>query len=170
MLNALAVGRLVPVKNFALLLTAWVQVDIPLQIAGDGPERKDLENLCDALQLNKRVSFMGHQTDVNDLYKNADIVVVPSLREGFGYVTLEALQNKCVVIATPTGLAAEIIPDRYLVENHPSSLADSINWTIRHFDTAREDFFDVWEYARSLTVQKMAEETRGVYDFLLNAN
>ncbi|MCY4657701.1 MAG: glycosyltransferase [Gammaproteobacteria bacterium] len=166
-LRALSVGRLAPVKDFPLLLTAWVHVNIPLQIAGEGPEKDDLIGLQKALRLEDRVEFLGHRSDVDTLYTNADLVVVPSRREGFGYVTLEALQHRCVVIATHTGIAEELIPDQYLVQSSPQELANTVNWTINNLSTARTDFGPVWDYANTLTVEKMTDATLAVYDLLL---
>ena len=53
-------------------------MEIPLQIAGDGPEAADLRNLRNALRLQNRVEFLGHRDDVDGLLENADIVAVPS--------------------------------------------------------------------------------------------
>ena len=167
-LKALAIGRLVPVKDFPLLLTAWIHVEIPLQIAGDGPESEDLHNLRDALRLQDRVTFLGHRDDVDELLNEADLVIIPSRTEGFGYVALEALQHACVVISTPTGFAAEIIPERYLSPSEPIELAETINWTLQHFATAKSDFESVFEYAKTLTVERMADATREIYDLLLS--
>lgn len=168
-LRALAIGRLVPIKDFPLLLTAWVNVDMPLDIIGDGPERGDLEGLSNALRLMDRVNFLGQRDNVEDYFQKADLVLVPSRREGFGYVTLEALQHKCVVIATATGLAAELLPDRYLIEADPTSFADAVNWTIANYTTAQADFETAWEYAQSLTVENMANATQNVYELLLSS-
>lgn len=164
---ALAIGRLVPVKDFPLLLTAWVHVDMPLHIIGDGPERADLEGLTNALRLQDRVTFLGQRDDVDQHLRKADLVIVTSRREGFGYVTLEALQHRCVVIATQTGIAAEVLPDRYLIEATPASLAESVNWVKSNFATTQADFESTWEYAQSLTVENMSEATRSVYELLL---
>ena len=169
-MKAIAIGRLVPIKNFALPLTAWTNVDIPLEIVGDGPDRFELETLAEALRITDRVHFTGQQDSIAPLLKEADIFIASSHREGFGYVTLEALQSRCVVISTPTGFAAEVIPDKYLVDSIPSVLAETVNWTIDHFDQAKEEFEPVWEYAESLTVSKMANSTRAIYDLLLNAS
>ena len=164
---ALAIGRLVPIKDFPLLLTGWVHVDIPLHIIGDGPERDDLEGLANALRLHDRVTFLGQRDDVDQYLQKADLVIVTSRREGFGYVTLEALQHRRVVIATSTGFAAEVLPDRYLIESDPTSLAETVNWVKSNFATAQADFESTWEYAQSLTVENMTNATQSVYELLL---
>ena len=87
-IEALAVGRLVPVKNFTLLLNAWSRISIPLKILGEGPMRKNLEKLVDQLDLSERVTFLGYRNDVIEQMQAAALVVIPSIREGFGYVTL----------------------------------------------------------------------------------
>ena len=52
---------------------------------------------------NDVVSFWGKRSDVYDLMKQAKILVVPSLYEGFGFVTAEGMANGCLVIGRNVG-------------------------------------------------------------------
>ena len=47
-------------------------------------------------------------------------------------------------------------------------LAETINWTLQHFATAKSDFEPVFEYAKTLIVERMTNATREVYDLLLS--
>ncbi len=79
-----------------------------LLIAGDGPLKEDLENLVRELGLEKHVYLIGFRTDILDLLTLFDIVVIPSLNEGFGLVMVEAMAMEKPVVATRVGGLIEI--------------------------------------------------------------
>lgn len=100
-----ALSRLVPVKNYALLLEAFARADglartAKLVIIGDGPERAMLEARAHSLGLGSRVDFVGARDNPMPLLKKADLFVHPSDREGFGLVIVEALAAGVPVVAT----------------------------------------------------------------------
>jgi phosphatidylinositol alpha-1,6-mannosyltransferase len=98
----LFVGRLIRRKGADDLIDAFQSIskDFPdwrLEIVGDGPERKKLEELVADLGLGERVEFFGSLRGraLWDCYELCDVVVMPSRRltddvEGFGTVFLEA--------------------------------------------------------------------------------
>jgi glycosyltransferase involved in cell wall biosynthesis len=116
----LAVGNLVAVKNHRMLLDALdklsgrISKPIHLLICGDGPLAKPLRHYADKLGLNECVHFMGRlpRAELTDLYTLADIFVHPSLSEGFGNVILEAMLAKLLVVASPVGIAPDVIRNR----------------------------------------------------------
>ncbi len=69
-------------------------------ILGDGPEREQLERLAQGLS---NIEFMGHQTDMGSWFAAADLLVLPSYREGMGSVLLEASLAGVPVIGTKAG-------------------------------------------------------------------
>jgi len=163
-LKAIAVGRLVLVKRFDILIQAWKNIPNHISIVGDGPERLRLESLVVNLGLQDRVSFLGERTDVQDLITDHQLLVATSEREGFGYVFLEALQANLVVISTATGIAADLVPNDYLV--NPLSVERvslAVERTLGEFERAKQDFESVWARARNLTVKKMVTETLTTY-------
>ena len=66
--------------------------DAVYAIAGDGDGRADLENLVSKLRLELRVRFLGRVSDedVLALYRSSDVFIMPSTKEGFGIVFVEA--------------------------------------------------------------------------------
>lgn len=70
-------------------------------IAGDGDDRRRLEELVEELGVERFVTFAGFvpDEDVEDLYRLADLFVMPSTGEGFGIVYLEAMACGCPVVA-----------------------------------------------------------------------
>lgn len=128
------VGRLVPLKRVSMLIGAVAMVKevhpgILLQIIGDGPERKALEEQVKKSGLSHNVSFLGHQQPY-PFYAAADFVVIPSRAEAFGLVFIEAFAHNKPVISYDVPAANEIIEDEvtgYLVGTPTTSaLAEKI--------------------------------------------
>lgn len=100
----LAVGRLVPIKGFDLLLEAWslVAPSAPgwtLRVVGDGPERASLLALAKALDISETVEFTGLVSDVETHYREASIYCLSSRYEGFGMVLIEAMSFGLPVVS-----------------------------------------------------------------------
>lgn len=99
-----AVGRLNPIKNFDLLIEIMAhpsmkKKNVKLLIAGDGSERKHLQQLIDKNCLENKVELLGNVENVIQLYCAADVVVIPSISESVSLVLLEAqvCEKKCVI-------------------------------------------------------------------------
>ncbi|MBI3758527.1 MAG: glycosyltransferase family 4 protein, partial [Deltaproteobacteria bacterium] len=98
-----AAGRLTEQKGFRYLLEAFAMVrqSLPqaqLVIAGDGPpgQRSALE----ARSISGAVHFLGWRSDVPSVMADIDVLAVPSLWEGVGLVTLEAMALSKPVVAS----------------------------------------------------------------------
>jgi glycosyltransferase involved in cell wall biosynthesis len=74
-------------------------------VVGEGPERGSLEALAARLGIADRVTFLGalDREALAAEYRSAGLFVLPSLREGFGVVLLEALASGTPVVATASG-------------------------------------------------------------------
>ncbi len=112
----ITVGRLVAVKNYAMLLRAFADVVrlhpvSRLVVVGDGPERSALEALTDELGISGRVEFLGFRQDVQLLLQEADIFVLSSRYEGISIALLEAMRAGLPAIATRVGGMAEVLVD-----------------------------------------------------------
>jgi glycosyltransferase involved in cell wall biosynthesis len=108
------VGRLSHEKGADLLLAALAQPEPAARkwecrIAGDGPERSRLERMADALGIADRVRFLGHITDLPELYSATDLIVLPSRSEGLPNVLLEALYAGRPVLASAVGGIPEVL-------------------------------------------------------------
>lgn len=110
-----AMGRLVPNKNFALLIDAFAQSGLcgQLVILGEGPERPALERQIAALGLDGRVLLPGFLENPFPVIAGADIYVLPSNAEGFPNGLVEAMALGLPVISTdcPSG-PSEILAHR----------------------------------------------------------
>lgn len=92
--SIVAVGRLLPIKQFDALLRAFANASLPqtvsLVIVGDGPERSHLESLAQKLRLTN-VVFTGQVDNPSDYMARARCLVMTSEMETFGNVLVEAM-------------------------------------------------------------------------------
>jgi len=112
----LFVGRLAEQKGLPILLDALAKVEgATLDIAGDGPERKLLEQRVDELNISDRVKILGYQsqTQVRALLKEADLFVMSSFAEGLPVVLIEAMAAGVPVVATWVAGIPEIVRDEH---------------------------------------------------------
>ncbi|MCR4281168.1 MAG: glycosyltransferase [Candidatus Kaiserbacteria bacterium] len=105
----LVVSRLEPEKNTALAVRAFAKSapkDSCLIIVGEGRERARLVRLAQERGVSNRVFFEGAQAPIK-YYKLANLVLAPSLYEGYGMVIVEALASGIPVLSTDVGIARE---------------------------------------------------------------
>lgn len=97
-----AAGRLVPQKNFGLLLqVVSLLKDLPvtLEILGEGPLDGELRQLAARLGIQDRVSFAGRVEDVHPHLAAAEIAMITSDFEGYPAVAIEAMAAGTFLIA-----------------------------------------------------------------------
>ena len=109
-----SVGRLVPIKNHALLLRAarrMVDLGTSAQfvIVGDGELRTQLVQLSAELGLATRVHFLGWREDLAPIYSDLDLLVLTSENEGTPVAVLEAMAAGVPVVARSVGGVPDVI-------------------------------------------------------------
>ncbi len=128
-------SRLVPDKGLEDLIQAFALIHssnpkTKLVIAGDGPLINKLVELAEKLKIKDNVNFIGWQNNVPQTLALFDAFCLPTLREGFGYVFLEAQAAGVPVIATKIEPLTETMQDgesAILVPTHsPENLASAI--------------------------------------------
>jgi glycosyltransferase involved in cell wall biosynthesis len=129
------VSALVPYKRIAVAIDACARANVPLKIAGDGPERASLERHAAG-----RVEFLGRLSDdeIRMLYRRSAVVLLPG-EEDFGIVPLEAQACGRPVVALGRGGAVETVRQDQtglLVDDLSSeAFADAISSVVgRKFD------------------------------------
>lgn len=80
-----------------------------IHIFGDGPERENLEKLCESLNLTGLVTFYGFVQQPDSFYSKIDVALLPSLGEGIPLSLLETMRFGIPCIATSIGGIPEII-------------------------------------------------------------
>jgi len=126
-------GRLADWKGIEFLIAAFKTVAqrqprAVLDILGDGVERRSLEDLTRRLSLEDRVTFAGwvSAAEGSRRLRQADVFVLPSLREVGGIVLLEAMAVGLPVIATDWGGPAIHVTDSTGIRVPPTSREDFI--------------------------------------------
>jgi glycosyltransferase involved in cell wall biosynthesis len=87
--------------------------DVFLVIVGEGRDRVRLQRLAAQLHIDDRVRFTGRvsEEDLPLYYQACDVFVLPSLKEGFGIVFLEAMQYAKPCIGARAAAVPEVIVD-----------------------------------------------------------
>ena len=101
-------GRIEKIKGVFPLLNAYAQYHkncvhpLPLYLAGQEIAGRDYVIKCHRFvtenELTHCVHFLGARADILALYQNATALIVPSLSEGFGFITAEAMFSGCLVV------------------------------------------------------------------------
>jgi len=169
----LALGRLHVNKAFDVLLKALPAIpNTVIWLAGDGPEKASLTELCEELKITDRVRFLGWRTDVNALMKTADTFVCPSRHEGLGSIVPEAWFNGCPMLATNSQGPGELIEDGETglvtpVDN-VDAMADGINQLLGDSKAAQEMALKAYKhyqenYSRERICARYLEFFKSIY-------
>ena len=110
------VGRLTGQKGVDVLLNAFAIVHRALPTArllliGVGPQRAELAALAGGLQISAAVHFAGWREDARAQMAALNVLAIASRWEGFGLVTLEAMQAGVAVVASRVSALPEIVLD-----------------------------------------------------------
>lgn len=109
-------GRIIPFKGHHLLVEALrtVKRQFPLfklLIIGHGDEEyiSNLKIKISEYELSENIDFLGYKSNIYDYLINSDVMIVPSVSEGFGLVFLEALNAKIPLVGFNVPATNEII-------------------------------------------------------------
>jgi glycosyltransferase involved in cell wall biosynthesis len=112
------IAGLVDWKNINVLIEAvyilgtdYAQTEVFLYIAGDGPERINLELNIEKLGLSNRVFLLGYQKNIGRLLKSCNVFVHPAYAEGFGIAVAEAMIEGKPTIVANAGALPELLED-----------------------------------------------------------
>jgi glycosyltransferase involved in cell wall biosynthesis len=135
-LEALAVGRLAPPKGHASLIDAMTRLSgqqaIHLTIVGDGPLAATLERMIGEAGIGDRVSLGGRvpYERLEEVYRAADIFVMPSLAEGLPLAMVEAMASGLAIVATDIPEHRQVADEtaiRFVPPGDPAALARAID-------------------------------------------
>ncbi|HEX8949988.1 MAG TPA: glycosyltransferase family 4 protein [Dissulfurispiraceae bacterium] len=108
------VGRLDPVKGCGHFLGTCrlIKEELPdarYLVVGDGPLRREMEELSRSLGLSREVIFLGFREDIPSIMSSIDLLVHTPLNEGLGKVLLEAMASAKPIVAAKVGGIPEIV-------------------------------------------------------------
>ncbi|MCP2606211.1 glycosyltransferase [Candidatus Aminicenantes bacterium AC-708-I09] len=187
----LYVGRIEPVKGLFTIIKALNIIkrekiseleNLKLIVVGGGKRESDFQRnseiskIMDFINENNigdKVIFIGsrEQNDLRNYYSASDALIVPSLYESFGLVTIEALACGTPVIASKIGELRKIIHENknglYFTPDNPASLVETILYFYKNRaslwkrDKIRKDIIN------KFTWEKTAEETFNLFKKIL---
>lgn len=143
-----------------------------LVIAGSGPEQDELEILVKKEGVNDYVNFLGFKKDIPHLMKACDIFVLPSIKEAFGLVILEAMAAEIPVIASNVGGIPEIITNGengLLVPPHDEEKLAKAVTKLLNDQTLRGKYVKTGfeRLKKTFDAKTMAKNTEKIYDEVL---
>lgn len=157
-------GRLEEIKGFDLLIKAFSNCKKPgglkLLIAGEGTQQESLQRTIDKLGLKDSITLIGRLSpeEVVKHAQNSTINIIPSRRESFGIVALEAIAAKRPIIATNGGGLPEIMSDKYglTVSVNSDEIRKAIDLILN--GEINFDFSDTTEYLDHFSISQMVEK------------
>ncbi len=171
------IGRFTEQKGHRYLLEALPALrsewpGLRCLMVGEGPLRDELVGMARRLDLGDCALFIGVRDDIPRVLAAADLVVLPSLSEGFPFVLLEALAMARPVIASRIAGVDELIDHGrtgWLVPpGQPSALAAAIRQALKDPARTREISQQGADWVRSrFTLGHMVAKTQAVYEAAL---
>ncbi|MFC4777263.1 glycosyltransferase family 4 protein [Paenibacillus sp. GCM10023252] len=172
----ITVCRLVPAKGLDILLHACAELKrrghpFVLHIIGDGPIRKELEELAVELNLYDDIIFYGYMLHPEEFMPFFDIFVLPSRAEAFGSVFAEAALCWLALVGTNVGGIAEQIQDGVngllVPPEDPIALSDALEKVVTdptyRYQLARSG----WDKAKKVySLTRVISELKKVYQSL----
>lgn len=175
----ITVRRLAPRMGLFNLIKAFSYINdesTKLFIIGKGTLYKKLNEFVGKLNMQNRIKLLGFVDDekLHYYYCSADCFIIPTEQlEGFGIVTIEALNYNLPVIGTPKGATPEILNkfDKNLItKSHlPKDIAEKINYYLKNRENYNNIDFDkkVQEYYNWNTiVGKIIKENINIKDYI----
>lgn len=127
----LAIGSFTPQKNHEKLLEALSILPqyYKLILCGEGPLEDSIRLQVNNLKLNDRVIFLGFRRDVAKILHTVDILVVPSIWEGFGLVAAEGMACGKPIIASDVPGLSDVVGEAGIKinPNNAQSIANAVS-------------------------------------------
>lgn len=172
-------GRLAAQKDYSTfffacrkILDLLPQKEISIVVAGNGPQKEELEQLVCSLNLQDRVYFLGFVQNIPSVLAMLDVFIISSLWEGLSISLLEAMASAKPIVATSIGPNAELIDHELtglLVEpRSPEKLAGAVVKFIREPELAQKCAAAARKSVlNDYTLDRMFRETMALYSNLL---
>lgn len=173
----LYVGNVYPHKNVERMIKAfkiflqYFPNNLLILVGKEDFFYKRLKETVNKMDLDKKIIFYGRALDkeLGALYENSIAVVVPSLMEGFGLPALEAMANRCLVLASDIKALKEICGNDalYFDPYNENEMAEKMKIAYeKNFD--QKIIEKGFERSKEFSFRKMAKETLIIYEQALN--
>lgn len=166
------IANFYPEKGLSFLIESADQIlkkkdNIIFVVIGDGLERPLLEKMIEVHGLQKKFILAGRIKNASKIMKAFDIFVLPSIKEGFPYVLLEAMLAGTPVVATHTGGIPEIVENGktglLTLPKNPDGMAQKISDLLDNPELAQQLSANAKQKIQSFSLEKMVKETEKIY-------
>lgn len=162
----LYVGNVYPHKNADTLIKAFENLNHRLIFVGK--EDYFSQRIKRKVKSNKNIEFLDFVSDkeLAWLYQNAIATVCPALMEGFGLPALEAMANKCLVIASDIPALREVCKDSaiYFDPKDPDELSSKMQEVLKNKTKYKELIEKGFKRSQEFSWRKMSEQTLRIYN------
>ena len=173
-----AIGRLVWQKGFEYLVQAIPMVlnkfpKAQVLIVGEGPIKHHLEALSHKLKIGRHLIFAGFRKDIKQILSAIDMLVIPSVLEGFPIITLEGMAMTKPIIATNIdGIKEQIIDGKtgiLIPHKDPSAIAEAILKLSKDEQCAQNIGWEARKRVeKEFSLEKMVNTTEQIYQSLIS--
>jgi glycosyltransferase involved in cell wall biosynthesis len=164
-------------KDYPTFIEAIKQIGNSLNahyfIIGDGPLKKDIEELVISNNLQDKITFTGFRTDINEILAELDVFVLSSKTEGLGSSILDAFACKVPVVCTNAGGIPEIV--EHNVTGLLSDVGDAKSLAVNIIKACNDTEFkkriveNALEKVKKFDKRIMAEQTLLIYKSIISA-
>jgi glycosyltransferase involved in cell wall biosynthesis len=156
----LAAGRQTPYKRFDLAVAAFSQLNLPLTVAGDGPDNKRLRQLA-----GPTISFKTNVTDheMTKLLQSAEAFIFPGL-DDFGIVPVEAMAAGTPVIAYRAGGALDYVIPGQTGQFFDEPTQESLIGALREFQSSNFDSETIMKHTEAFSDESFKNNFKDYID------
>lgn len=174
----LYIGRFIPSKRVidiirALDIVKRAGFKIKLICVGDGPENKMIRKEAAELDLLENIVFTGFikEEETKIYYANADMLVFPSLSEGFAMAIFTSVAAGLPIITTQIRAAADYLkePDNclWVAQKNPEMIADKIIYLLQNPELSRNMSDNNKKLSASFSQKIICQELEAIFKHLL---
>lgn len=140
-----AISRLTPIKDHHNLIQAFAILknkhnekinNVKLLIVGDGPLKKELQQLVNTLNLADYITFTGERNDIKEILSELNVYVMSSIAEGIPLAILEAMSTGLPIVSTNVGGIPELLESKkqglLVPPQNSEALAQGLLWMIEN--------------------------------------
>ena len=178
-INIVMVGRLITWKNHSIIFKYLndpnffnfvKRNNIKFIIYGDGPLYNHYRNEIKKLDFGDLISLKKNVINTEDIYTQADILLHPSIFEGYGLVAIEAMSfSKPVICNIGLGMSSSIKKiSKYLVVdiNSKESLTNAIIYTLKNYYLLSKKSYNY--FINNHSIKLMSENYINIYEKIKN--
>lgn len=173
-------GRIEQAKGIIPLIDAYAEYclkctsPIPLYIAGSGTNQyiKLVQQKIITHNIAEKVIFLGMRNDILSLYKEAKAIIVPSISEGFGRITAEAMFAGCLVIGNDVAGTKEQFDMGKTISGDEIALRYTTqDQLVRHLLDVTDNSFKIFEplilrgSETAVQLYSTEQHAKNIYDF-----